>query len=988
MSYHGQKLIKQIKDVVNSHNLELIYNEFKYIEESQTIQDSIDIICSLINIVGNYLVSAEKQNRPEDFAVFDTFCCLDFMSQFLKLSTYDYYKINLQLIKTLSFLLINIKNKPSLYYLFSNNLLNKIISKDYSKYDDEFLSYYVNFLKSLSLLIDETSIQLFYIEKNNSFPLVENILKFYNHKDSMIRNVVRNTVMNILKVKKAKIQEHFSKLPTILYFVKIVCHLRDICLEIKEEIKNKKNKKISYLFDDLFDEMIYIDDLLNLRMEKINYIILNCLFYFFILPILCGSICNINKKITKELSLFLLSFFFVNMKNEIFKNCLFSVLFLDEISSEIENFLNLEMDINDFFMKNININNEKTKNDNINEINVNNEISFHQFFSEHYSYYFLLTIIENNSIIYVKYGKEYPQLQKIMENGKELFQSINYGENCKNFTFEEIVKKLKLLINKYLDKDELNNMKNYHEYLSKGTGLLIGDLFKENIKDKKDEEIIYEKSFMCNIKEIYGIICGNNHKNLVLKKNIIKENLFNILNYQKEEILLLFNLLLFVVQSKEINISKILLKITDIVNIFDNSNLYSNKIKNIDINNSVNDDEDNNNTKENKISFNKNIFNFNNYYFSIANINTSDIQNNYNIPELLSNLLNMETPFLPITYQVIYQNIINLTLDENYVCHIEISERFVKNIEAKYKSVLFFIYSLFNNETKNRDNCYEILYNQWLLYKDLNNKSLLKIIKKKIISSLDLLSMSNIDINSDWCDGFETYTNSNLNKNNNDSEIFLKNKKENICFETNILIFMLIYDLKKIYKKRKNKNSPERNNNIQEKLLKNKFPLDYSSYDFQIGSKYDIDSISPSNMYKQQIQYKIIDTKKNKEKVFIKCEIFFYRSFLYFGLRNKEEVNKVLIFKKIDIKNIEANKDYNDKNGGENCVQLKVDDGNNEIIILKFENRNKRKEFKDLINEKIMTSNNDERLLFSQYFEELIAKFKNEDSNEKKLEDF
>ena len=988
MSYHGQKLIKQIKDVVNSNNLELIHNEFKYIEESQTIKDSIDNICSLINIVGNYLVSAEKQNRPEDFAVFDTFCCLDFMSQFLKLSTYDYYKINLQLIKTLSFLLINIKNKPSLYYLFSNNLLNKIISKDYSKYDDEFLSYYVNFLKSLSLLIDETSIQLFYIEKNNSFPLVENILKFYNHKDSMIRNVVRNTVMNILRVKKSKIQEHFSKLPTILYFVKIVCHLRDICLEIKEEIKNKNNKKISYLFDDLFDEIIYIDDLLNMRMEKINYIILNCLFYFFILPILCGSICNINKKITKELSLFLLSFFFVNMKNEIFKNCLFSVLFLDEISSEIENFLKLEMDINDFFMKNININQEKTKNDNINEINVNNEISFHQFFSEHYSYYFLLTIIEKNNIIYAKYGKEYPQLQKIMENGKELFQSINYGENCKNFTFEEIVKKLKLLINKYLDKDELNNMKNYHEYLSKGTGLLIGDLFKENIKDKRDEELIYEKSFMCNIKEIYDIICGSNHKNLVLKKNIIKENLFNILNYQKEEVLLLFNVLLFVVQNKEINISKILIKIADIANIFDNTNLYSNKIKNIDINNSVNDDDKDNNTRENKISFNKNIFNFNNYYFSIANINKSDIKSNYNISELLSNLVNRETPFLPITYQVIYQNIINLTLDENYVCQIEISERFVKNIEAKYKSVLFFIYSLFNNETKNRDNCYDILYSQWLFYKDLNNKSLLNIIKKKIISSLDLLSMSNIDINCDWCDGFETYINTNLNKNNNDSEIFLKDKKENICFETNILIFMLIYDLKKIFKKRKNKNKPDRNINVQEKLLKNKFPLDYSSYDFQIGSKYDIDSIDPSKLYKQQIQYKIIDTKKNKEKVFIKCEIFFYRSFLYFGLRNKEEVNKVLIFKKIDIKNIEANKDYNDSNGGENCVQLKVDDGNNEIIILKFENRNKRKEFKDLINEKIMTSNNDERLLFSQYFEELIAKFKNEDSNEKKLEDF
>ena len=34
------------------------------------------------------------------------------------------------------------------------------------------------------------------------------------------------------------------------------------------------------------------------------------------------------------------------------------------------------------------------------------------------------------------------------------------------------------------------------------------------------------------------------------------------------------------------------------------------------------------------------------------------------MPEILSNLLNFEIPFLPITYQIIYENIINLTLDE------------------------------------------------------------------------------------------------------------------------------------------------------------------------------------------------------------------------------------------------------------------------------------------------------------------------------------
>ena len=976
MSYHGQKLIKHIKDVVNSQNLESIYNEFQYIEDSQQMEKSIDIICSLINIVGNYLVSAEKQNRPEDFAVFDTFCCLDFMSQFLKLSTYDNYKINLQLIKTLSFLLINIKNKPSLYYLFSNNLLNKIISKDYSKYDDEFLSYYVNFLKSLSLLLDSTSIQLFYIEKNNSFPLVENILKFYNHKDSMIRNVVRNTVMNILRVKNCKIEEHFSKLPAVLYFVKIVCHLRDYCLQIKEEIKNKNNKKLTYLFDDLYDELIYIDDLLNLRIEKINYILLNCLFYFFILPVLCGSICNENKKISKELSLFLIIFFFINMKNETFKNCLFSLLFLDELTQDIEQLLKLDMDINDFFINNININNEKTKNDIINKNN-NNQTSFFQFFAEHFSYPFLLTIIQNNNILYTKYGKLYPQLGKIMENGRQLSEDIAYGENCKNFTFEEIIKKLKLLINKYLDKHELDNMKNYHEYLSKGTGLLIGELHKENINNKEKEELICENCFMFYIKDLFHYIAGNNNnKTITLKKNKIKENLFNYLNYKKEDILLLFNLLLFVVQNKEINISKALLKLVNLENIFDNTNIYIKKIKNIDINNSINDID----IIEHKISFNKNIFTFNNYFFSMAIVDLDKNKSNNKISESLSNLLSLETPLLPITYQVIYQNIINLTLDENYICHIDISDKFVKNIESKYKSLLFFIYSLFNNESKNRENSYDIFKNKWQFYKDMDNKSLLKFVKKNVLSSTDILSLSNIDTNSDYYDDFEICVNSNLNRNQNDSDIFLKSKKENVCFETNILIFMLVYDLKKIFVKRKNQNN---NINIVDELIKTKFPLDNSAYDFQIGKKYNIDMIDPSKLYKHQIQYKIIDTKRNREKSFMKCEIFFYRALLYFGLRNKDDNSNVLVFKKIDIKLIEANKDYNKDEGDNCCVQLKVDDGNNEIIIIKFENKMTRKDFKDLINEKIMTSSNDERLQFSQYFEGLISKYKSTLSNYK-----
>ena len=966
MSLHGEKLIKAIKDNVSSINLELIRNEFQYIEDSGKIENSADIICSLISIVGNYLVSAENQKIPEEFAIFDTFCFLDFMSEFLKLSSYDLYKIDLQLIKMLSFLLINIKNKPWLYYICSNNLLNKIISKDYSKYDDEFLSYYVNFLKSLSLLLDETSITLFYIEKNNSFPLIENILKLYNHKDSMIRNVVRNTVMNIFRVKNAKIEEYFSKLPSVLYFIKIINQIKDICFEIKEEIINQNTKKISYLFDDLYDEIIYIDDLLNLKLERINYILINCFFYFFIIPILCGSICDMNKKVSKSMALFILIFFFVNMKNEVFKNCLFSLLFLDELNQDMEQFLNLEKDLKDFFINNININNEQNQN------NINNQISFSQFFSEHYTYYFLLTLIENNNIIYTKYGKIYPQLSEIMENGKELSNELIYE---KKYTYEERVKKLHEIIDKYLDKEDLINMKNYHEYLSKATGLLIGISNKENFNNKEKEDLISTNSFLCQLKTVFNAINNEKEKKLLVK-NKIKKNLFDSINSQKEEILLLFNILIFVVQNKEINISKILLKLANIYNVFENNKFELKNFKNIDINNPINEI----NKLDSKISFTKDIFTFNNYYFSVLDIIINEDNANNNLSENLSFMLNKEIYLLPITYQILYQNIINFSVDENYKLLINVSDKLRKNIESKYKSILFCTNSLFNNDPKNRENCYDILYDQWRIYKDMNSKNLFQIIKKNILSKLDVLYLKkNIDNNCDYNEGFEilNLNNLNANKNNQFSEILSSSKKENICFDSNLLIFMLIYDLKTIFKKRKSDN----NINIPNKLMKNKFPLDLSSYDFQIGEKYDLEKFNSNEIYKQQIHYKILTSDNTKDKPFIKCEIFFYRSFIYFGLKNQEDLDKILIFKKIDIKLIEVNKDYNQKEV-ENCIQIKLDDGNDELILIKFENKTTRNNFKDLINKKIMTSSNDERLLFSQFFEELIRKYRiNENNN-------
>ena len=99
-----------------------------------------------------------------------------------------------------------------------------------------------------------------------------------------------------------------------------------------------KINEINYLYDDLIDEATYIDDLLNLNLNKINYIIINSVFYYFIIPVILGSLSESSNRISKKLALFLLIFFFINMKNESFKNCLFGLIFLEKITKEFEYF--------------------------------------------------------------------------------------------------------------------------------------------------------------------------------------------------------------------------------------------------------------------------------------------------------------------------------------------------------------------------------------------------------------------------------------------------------------------------------------------------------------------------------------------------------------------------------------------------------------------------------------------------------------------------
>jgi len=922
---HGKELINEIRNKANSNNLRKIYSELEYIQNDiEKLEKSIEIVCELINLVGHFLVLGESQKNIDGWNIFDAFVELDFMSEFTKLSSYENYKINLEIINTFSFLMINIKDKTSLYYLFSGNCLNKIISKDHNQYDEEYISYYINFLKSLSLRLDETTIQLFYLENSHSFPLIENALEFYNHEDSMVRSVVRNIVLNILKIKNPQIQNYFGKLPSIGYFSDLICHLRDICYKLNEGINNSNTNNIMYSFDDLVDETLFIDDLLNLNLTKINYILINNLFYYLILPVICGALCSNTDKISKNLSIFLLIFLFCNIKNEVFKNSLFSLLFFDKMTVDLKYFLvKIPEKINYSYKSNLE--NGKSK-------------SFSQFISENYSKEFFINLSKENNIYYLKHNRKYNQLNDILKKTKKISKKlgINKSEDI------NIKAKIEKICMSFLNEKDLEEMCQYHKNLCISSGLNVG---KYLIEEKGD---FYNGCFMSFMNQLFNQAISNDnfYSSQDFKKNKIKKGLFSLLNKRDEMTILLINILIFVVQSKEINISKELLRYAALENIqekilvrgtigFDYSK-DGNIINKTDIFEIKNF---NSSLKKVQTFFDKNNFNFNNDYFKVNKIRTTNL-NDCNLVEKLSSIFLNNKDLLPLTFQLICYNINNICLGWNNNIYITPKEEIINNVEAKYKLILYSIYFLIN-DNKKREKGYNFFKNQWSLYKGINNNKIFELIKNSIISSCYILISNNNNI--EECPEIIKY-----NK--------VYNEDEN--FNNYLKMFMLLHDIKELLLN----SYQEKNDKIYKDLIKNHFPLDYSQLDFKLKVQYDIGEINEKDIYKQTIDFSFMNEERYQRQ-----ELIIYREYIYFCTKVKRNI--VQINQKYALKY--ALLLENEENIIE-CIIINRENQEKIEIKIKFKNENIRNEALDYINNKIEIAKKNDSVKFYKYIKRLL----------------
>eukprot|EP00039_Didymoeca_costata_P006071 m.87280 g.87280 ORF g.87280 m.87280 type:complete len:954 (+) comp13100_c0_seq1:313-3174(+) len=215
------------------------------------------------------------QNDPQ---VFDFFLEKDMISYFDRILIQDPGTfVATQLLQTLVILFDNISTPTSIWFLLSNNHMNRIISHKFDFTDEEVLAYYISFLRTLSMLLNRNTILFFRNEHLSDFPLYSEALKFFNHKESMVRVAVRTLTLNVYRAAAQDdealklIQDatpYFSNLVWVLGNLSVNM---DKCLRLEADHTNKGNLE-SFVAEHL-DHMHYMNDILSLGVAHLSNIL-------------------------------------------------------------------------------------------------------------------------------------------------------------------------------------------------------------------------------------------------------------------------------------------------------------------------------------------------------------------------------------------------------------------------------------------------------------------------------------------------------------------------------------------------------------------------------------------------------------------------------------------------------------------------------------------------------------------------------------------
>ena len=274
-------------DILSPEEFKKLYNKLhSIIVENKKIDKFKDEIINILESITEHLINGDKK----DPQIFELFSSLNIVQDLMVIMSKKNREINIQIIKFFSVLMTNLSEKHIIYFLFNCDFINQQIYEDTEPIEGDYLYYYISFVKSLMLKININTIGIFFHAQTYSFPLLGNCLKFYNHPDSMISNTIRNIFLFILKINHPPCIDYICTLPMLTYFIFISCRLRDEIKTLNKKIKRNKKEDCMILHEQIISDIMYLQDIFSIGIVKINFILINCIFHFLIVPVICNSL--------------------------------------------------------------------------------------------------------------------------------------------------------------------------------------------------------------------------------------------------------------------------------------------------------------------------------------------------------------------------------------------------------------------------------------------------------------------------------------------------------------------------------------------------------------------------------------------------------------------------------------------------------------------------------------------------------------------------
>ncbi|OEH75543.1 hypothetical protein cyc_03003 [Cyclospora cayetanensis] len=253
----------------------------------ETVDDkNRDYTIETLRQIAEVLVWGEQHNR----GYFDIFCEQNVLSYFVQLAERPTVPnaVKVQLLQTLSIIVQSINKETAVYYMFSNNYINSLLSTKFDFEDEEVASWYISFIKSLSMLVNPATIKLFLNERAKHFPLYSEAVKFFIAKDSMIRTHCRNVTLTLFRVKDPAIRAFLVERP--IFFSHVACYLREVLNRQFSRLTANGATAPDLAIQDgaleIEEMLFYIQDIFSLNVEEFSELLAARLLIHCYLPVI------------------------------------------------------------------------------------------------------------------------------------------------------------------------------------------------------------------------------------------------------------------------------------------------------------------------------------------------------------------------------------------------------------------------------------------------------------------------------------------------------------------------------------------------------------------------------------------------------------------------------------------------------------------------------------------------------------------------------